>query len=81
MTPRPDRRRSSKQIPSLPLFAGPQLGPDASEDFERWDAKFLVNRLGGLYIWPNVILEDAMRPGLSYVVGHYAGFAKVAFVG
>lgn len=52
----------------LPLFPGPKI-ECFSAAFERENAKFLVNDISGLYSWPDLISEDAVRLILPNPIG------------
>lgn len=52
----------------LPLFPGPPV-LFFSEAFEREHKQYLVNRISGLYSWPDIISEDAVRLVLPYPIG------------
>ncbi|KUL81902.1 hypothetical protein ZTR_09535 [Talaromyces verruculosus] len=63
------RRSSSNWVGEpLPLFPGPKI-ESVSAAFEREDVKFLVNKISGLYSWPDLISQDAVRLILPNPIG------------
>ncbi|KAL3703428.1 hypothetical protein TMatcc_010617 [Talaromyces marneffei ATCC 18224] len=52
----------------LPLFPGPKI-ESVSAAFERENVKFPVNKISGLYSWPDLISQDAVRLILPNPIG------------
>lgn len=62
------QRASNYAGEPLPLFAGPPV-QSHSEAFEREHKQYLLKEISGLYSWPDVILEDAVRLVLPSPIG------------